>query len=655
MFFRIIKPEWALRELVNGEANPKFVREIKGPSIVEGVFSVDQIKDFNESGFNVYFFPNHPSKNVYEEEGVRFLSGKLIDVFNYVFVDMDLKDGKYSNKEDFYSKLEEFPLKPTFTLDTGNGVHAYWKITDLDRDNYLLTQNALIEYFNTDESVWTVLQLMRWPGSLNTKDINNFKRTQIIDFVSSGNEYSIKDFPQYIYDNLSKKALDKIQNHINKLENKVDITFSHDLNIDEIPDFFLDLLLENSEINNLFHKPKETYGDRSRADLKLANKLFKLGYNKKECLKILCNTQKALEKGLSREAYAITTLEKVYNSQKCKFKTVTERLTSDPVKLKGEYINGPYFFDTGVLQKPWRKTQILGLIAGPGIGKTSITLKIIKEIIENNKENDDVFIFISLEMPEIEIIERWVNLVGENSKLADRLYIIGNEEEDGTPRNIGLQEILEYCQDIKKLTGKNINTLAIDHFGLISKHIDLRKKYTFGIEGEQGAGFGDIKTLSANSLATQLKSLAKILNCFVIPLTQTTKEKGSGDTPIAADGAYGISQYENIMDYIITAWQPLMRVQDRTPHRFLAWQYAKIRHQGKNDKIQKYQPKLLIYDQISGDLTPPNEDQYRDFCNLLPEAIKSREELAKKKTMNYSNTISLEDLRKVTSHLKVVK
>src|SRR5690606_16230654 len=99
--------------------------------------------------------------------------------------------------------------------------------------------------------------------------------------------------------------------------------------------------------------------------------------------------------------------------------------------------------------------------------------------------------------------------------------------------------------------------------------------------------------------------------------TQTTKEKqGAGDLPIGVDGAYGISQYENIMDRIITIWQPLRLVQNQCKYNFLAWQYVKIRNKHPNDKIQTFEPKLLTFDLSTGDLRVSTQEEYQEFKRL---------------------------------------
>lgn len=652
-FYRLVKPQWAQPTLANNEPNPKFLAAIDGPNTFEGCFDSEFLAEKNQQGYNIYFFPNHPSKDVYAE-GVKHLNGRNIDVFNFVFVDMDLKDQVYASKEEFLTRLEKFPLKPTMVVDSGNGVHAYWRISDLTRQAYVITQLALLTHFKTDESIWTVLQLMRVPQYMNTKRHNDYVACQILEDRSSGETYSISQFPQDIYQ-LDNKLVVKAQNHINRLEGKLEIDFGQEVNADEIPDEFVQLMLENSEIARLFRDPK-SFGDRSSADMKLANALFTKGLNVRVALAVLSNTQKALEKGAHRRDYAATTVSKVYSDRpKHKFQTVSEYIRDSRDKISEPQIMGPYYADFEVLGEPWRRKELLGVIAGPGVGKTAFALNIIRDVIQNNASNDDVYVFFSLEMSKGQVIRRWLKLVGENSPLADRLYVIDTTDDKGLPVSIGLQEMYEYSKEIMQITGKHIGAFVVDHFHIISSHINIHKKPNFGIKSEQNTGYGDVQNLSMNGLATQLKTLVKALDSFGIILTQTTKEKGAGDLPIGKDGAYGVSQYEWIMDRILSIWQPLMRVQQLSKNNFLAFQYAKIREKHPNDRIKEYDPKLLTYDMTSGNLRVTTSNEYTEFTDLLPKANEARENIAKKKPGAYSIQLDLGSIDAALNKLRVGK
>lgn len=651
-FYRLIKPDWAKPLLDNGEPNSKFIEEFKGDDVIDGCdFSQEFLSEHNNKGYNLYWFPNCPDQNVYAS-GVKYLNGKHIKLFNYVFVDMDLKDKVYKSKEEFIEVLKAFPIVPTFTVDSGNGIHAYWQISDLTRDLYVYIQQGLINIFKTDESIFTVLQLMRIPCSINTKRHKDYVQSKLITDVCSNQVYTKDKFGFVL--TMPQERLDKAQRHLDKLDGKLQVDLGADVNLDELPDRFIDYIHKPSNLGmyRIFTDPTRSYKDRSSADMALANILFAAGFDRKEALAVLANTQKALSHA-NRRSYAQGTIDKVYvdNLQR-KYRTVGQRLKNpDNERQLAPQVKGTYYFDNGVLGHPWRKKEVMGLIAGPGVGKTSVVLQWIKDAIENNPDNDDIYIIFSLEMPEEQIIDRWIRLVGKDSKLADRLYVIGNEEEDGTPRNMGLQEIYDAAMEIKKGTGKNIGMMAIDHIGITARHINLERKPNFGALSESEGSYGKIRTISLNSLATQMKTLAKVLETFLIVLTQTTKDKGKGDIPIDKDGAYGISQYENIMDRIVTIWQPLQRVQSQTKLRFLAFQYVKIRDKHKDDQIQTHEPKILIYDIETGKLNMCGSTDYQEFLRLLPSAQAAREKDEKKQTSNYSIHIGLDKIQQITQAL----
>jgi hypothetical protein len=660
-FYRLIKPDWAKPLLDNNKPNPKFIAEVKGPNTYEGFnFTPEFIKAKNDEGYNVYFFPNHPSTDVYAA-GVVSLAGKHIDVFNFVFVDMDLKDEVYKSKEEFIKTLSEFPVKPTMVVNSGNGVHAYWSIQNLTRDEYVYMQLALLKYFKTDESVFTVLQLMRLPGTNNTKRHGDYVPASIVEEVSSGSTYTLDSFPQTIMSALTPQELSRGQKHLDRLDGKLTIHATEFVNLDEVPEIFFEFINDpkNLQVKNLWMDPKGTYGDRSGADMSLTNILFKNNFNKKEAMSIISNTQKALSHA-NRRSYAQTTVDKVYTEKLLannKFMTVGQRnRTMNEEQNLGSFVRATDYFDSAVLGNPWRKRELTGLIAGTGVGKTTVTLKWMKDCIQNNPDNDDIFVFFTLEMAVGEIVTRWNSLVGKDSPLADRLYVIGNENEKFEPRNIGLQEMLEDCNELKKLTGKNIGMLAIDHVGIVSRHIDTRKPVKFGIDSEMNSGYGNIRTLSLNSLCSQLKVLCKMLDTHIVVLTQTTKEKGVGDLPIDKDGAYGISNYENIMDRILTIWQPLKLVQHLTKVRFLAFQYVKIRSKHQSDKLQTNEPKLLTFDMASGELRITTQAEYDEFTKLYPTTIEMRDAMMKKKGgVGYSIHVGVDSLNKVKAQLGLVQ
>lgn len=623
MFYRLAKPDWAKEKNRKGEPNPDFLRSIKGPNVIEGMdFSVAYLKEQNDLGYNVWWFPNHPSTNVYTEE-IKHLNGKLIDQFNFVFVDMDLKDGIYPSKEAFYAKLKEFELEPIYVVDSGNGVHAYWRITDLDRNKYVLTQVALLNHFKTDPSVFTTMQLMRVWNLNNTKDPNNIKPVRTVEGFSYGEAaYVFADIPEYLFD-LPKDQLEKAQTHLDRLDGKKNFNFSHDIDYDTLPERFYNFLISSNVANELFYTP-ESYGDRSGADMVLANLLFKENFEYKEVVAIISNSQKALSKGPYRETYATTTVDKAFSRSKLVIETASSYKKKKEGQIEELPIKGPYYLDQGVLGNIWRRKELLGVIAGSGVGKTDLALNIIRDTILNNMDNDDLYIFFSLEMTKGQVFKRWVELTeGDPQDVVDRFVVTDTVDDNGQFTSWGLQEIYNYCKDVKRVTGKHVASIVVDHIHIIGRKIDLSIKPTF--DAEVGViGNRRFASLEGDDVVKKLATLVQMLDTFGIILTQTTKDKGVGDLPIGKEGAHGMSGYEWFMHRIISVWQPLMRVQEMSPIKFTAYQYAKLREKHPDDKVAQLQHKLLTFNPINSRLTPTTPSEYETFSEVLPMAHEAR-------------------------------
>jgi hypothetical protein len=646
-YFRLIKPVWGKPKLKKQKGdqvewldNPDFVREIDGQDVHEGYFSPSFIEKKNAEGYNVYYFPNGPSR---VPEGTKFISGKHIDVWNYVFVDMDLKDNIYETKEAFLAEVEKFPVPPTKVVSSGNGIHVYWRVTDLDRETYMLLQFMLIQHFRTDESVWTPLQLMRWPESLNTKDAANFKQVEVLPNLSTGKTYKVGDLWPNLPD-ITTEHKHKIQLHIAKLMgiHTVDVG-KPDVLVDELPPRFEDLMEQDDYVRGLFESPEETYGDRSKADMALANLLFSYDLSREEAMQVLYNCEKARERtGQHRTSYAANLVDKVYGDRSDQAAlSVKEMRERGDVTDLGDLINGPEYMDC--LGFRWRKKQVFGLIAPPGGGKTSKTLKMIKEFIDRNPDNDDLFLFYSLEMPAGQILERWDKLTAGNAAAQERLHIATNWTPEGKRRYINLQDIVEIAKHTMHRTGKKIGAIAIDHLAMINPVIDTRRSPNFGFsEASSMSRYKRTINLDIKQLCLSLAELAQTLDCFLIIQSQTTKEKaGHGDKPLEMNAAYGAAAFEWICDYVVTCWQPLLRVYDQTPLRLLAWRYAKIREIRPDDPVQRGQACLVHYDGHTGDMRRLTGDEYTEAQNWLAQVEEMLKEASKKggqHSVNYANS-----------------
>lgn len=630
----MIKPKWGQPLLPNGEANPKFIEEVEGHDIIEGNFSDKQIKAYNDKGYNIYYFPNGASK----VKG-KFLSGKEIDQYNVVFVDMDLKDEEYESKDAFLEKLAEFPLTPSRIVDSGNGIHAYWNISDLERETYIMAQFSLINHFKTDESVWTPLQLMRVGGYNNTKRHKDYVLAEIL--LDENSSYTIEKLFEHL-EPPTEIQMKKLEKHCAKLDGTYVMPEMNDIDFDTLPDSFINLLQDNDYIRELYQNPKEAIGDRSKADYILAQELFTAGLDLSECVQVIANGSKAKERQDGRE-YAYNTVEKVYEARDAElaeedgeFQLLSELLEDENF---GKSIGTPVFGERhwDCLETPWQTSQVLGIVAGPGVGKTETTLFQFKNMVQADPEA--LFVFFSLEMPERQIAKRWRQVIDGDKNLSNSVVVIGNEDKDGAPRNIGIQQVYRYVKRIEQRYGKKVKVAVIDHINILDKTIDTKKEPHFRGETDNSYSKDGKITLNPKGLLSACKQLAKALDVFLIIQSQTTKDKAQdGDVPLGLSAAYGNSAFEWYCDFIITIWQPLRLVHDQTDLKVLAWQYVKIREQDDGDGTRINVMRLLNYDRPTRSFRPLSDQEFQEFNALMPKVNAKRQLKEKKELTDYKNS-----------------
>lgn len=644
MRYRLIKPDWG-KPRKGKNKNPDFVKEIKGADVLEGDdFSEEFLHKKNKLGYNIYFFPNAPDKKL---PNGYFISGKDVETFKYVFVDMDLKDKVYKSKEEFYDKLDEFPLPPTWTTDSGNGVHAYWEVTDLGKDKvaFMGLQFMLIQHFKTDESVWTPLQLMRVAGYQNTKKHGEFKPAKHVEELTTWNKYTVGELVDCLPE-ISATNEENLQKHLDKLEGRVSVGVEAFLG-DEVPEKFLEDMEKDDRLYELFHHPRKVKGDRSKADLSLANILcLKYDYSREECLAVLMHTEKALSRpGQSRFDYANNTVDRAYMDNTAYAVMPIGRAVEaeNSQHSLGLLVNGPYFLDC--LHHRWLTKEVLGLVAGTKVGKTSITLKCFKEFIRNNEDSDGIFLYFNLEQTVGEIHQHWKILVGNDPKYFNKLYVISKEMfeqlfEGGAPN---IQRIYKIIRDTEKRTGKKVLSVCIDHLQALNGDFNLTEKETFNAEVseyiEQWVN-ADTVILNKDGVCQKLKELAKKTNVFLIIQSQTTKGKDDGGSiPIGKNAAFGTAKFEWYCDYVVGLWRPLNLVIDKCKEHGLfitAFQYTAIRHENADkDALGTGEHVYLKFDPETRDYIGATKEEHKTVLELLSENHKMRKIMEKKESTKY--------------------
>ena len=314
-----------------------------------------------------------------------------------------------------------------------------------------------------------------------------------------------------------------------------------------------------------------------------------------------------------------------YESAKTVIPNATTLMSKESDGITRRPICGPLYLD--FLNYRWAKTQVLGLIGGTGIGKTSLNLNILKDILNNNP--NEIAVLVSLEMSTPEILERWNSIIGRNKELSDRFFILDPyDTENNQVRILGIQDVFLFCDRLKKDTGKGLCCVSIDHIGLLDNCIDTTVEPTFGHIPRSRKSNKRIK-ISPQKSCDNLKKLSIILDTFLIVLSQTTKSKGRGYIPLFKDAAYGMSQFENICDFLIGLWQPLHLVNAASKIKFTAFQYSKIRHLSAKDLITTNQPLVLVHDLRDGSYTPPKRFEMDIFNELLINQLEVAKSIGK--------------------------
>jgi hypothetical protein len=117
--------------------------------------------------YNVYFGVNPRHLNVGTKEGVT----RIV----CLHADCDTGEGKvFASKEEAFDALLALPIAPARIVDSGGGLHAYWKIVPVEatRENIARAERAmgnLYRMLGGTDAVHDVSRVLRVPGTKNHK------------------------------------------------------------------------------------------------------------------------------------------------------------------------------------------------------------------------------------------------------------------------------------------------------------------------------------------------------------------------------------------------------------------------------------------------------------------------------------------------------
>lgn len=592
-------------------------RQEEDPSLrrsYEGEFTPERLKQLNDVAYNVYFLPNGPS--LYDPS--KQVDGSQIDDFRYIFVDCDLKDGVYQSKEAFLSNLVSKGLHPTLVIDSGNGVHAYWEVTDLDAMSYLRLQRRLCRFYKTDPAVSQICQLMRVPGYVNPKIKDKPVPCNLLQ--DNGITYTAEQLDK-VLPGTEPEDEQHCQRHYS-------LTYSPETTLavtDKLPDKFFKLVKENKEVADIW---VGNVPDRSRGDYRLAHIMFASGFTRDESLSVLVNASKALSRApVHRVGYAEGIVSKIYPDirQTTNGGNVADTLSPTVRSILsrgGETLTGARFPCNRLIddtEHGFRLGQVLGIIGGSGVGKTTLTLNTFLWFAEQNP--DYHHFFFSLEQPPGEIASRIRTICGENDSLYDMIHVIGNHNEDGTFKQLTLGKIEAQLIEWQRTTGRKVGATVIDHIGVLDK--DVKNGENDGLIG----------------ICRRMKPTALSVGTILIMLSQAPREKaGIGDLELNKDAAYGTVAFESFCDWILCLWQPLKRMYHKGAPTIMAFKFGKIRHkkQGK-DRIQEDVCYQLHFDPTTERLREVTQEEEKALPFWVAQSTNARKQDRKTDVVTYES------------------
>lgn len=623
MIYRLIAAKWAEAQGLS-------------PKAFEGSFTFEELLEYNARGYNSYYFPNYPSDKAYaavplnpKTNRKRPIKGSDMDTFEWVFIDLDMKDYKsgnpdrshdYETKDAFLEVLLNQDILPTRIVDSGNGVHAYWRVLDLDPKTFLRLNRRLCRLLRTDPAVSTLNQLMRVPNTLNVKHETDWKLTEVL-WDEPDNVYYAETLANWLP--ALEPEDEKYCNHHYDSAHEIN---TERLNLSEkLPEKFLKACRQNKELHGLFYGQHK---DRSAADFRLAHLLLDQGFSKEEATTVLYHTSKATERApMHRYNYANNIIEKIWTDIQAE--TIAPA-GSSPIKSVKEILAAGE--ETGIrfscnpmvdgTTRGFRLGDVFGLIGGSGNGKTTIGLNFCRWFTEHNINRNYIHVVVTLEQPEKEIAARWDLMSAQLKKDQPGVdwdaivHILGNHNPDGTFRELGLSDIEKYIIGLEKQTGKKVGCVIIDHIGIL--------KQKGGKNGEMDGLIGVCK---------QLKSFALSTNTFTLIQSQTSRAKNNGgDVELDMDAAFGTSNFEFFADFIMTTWQPLKRIIHDCPDMtVLAWKMAKIRHKKiLTDQLKENVVYGMMFDPASEMLREMTTDEYKKYEYLSKTATVIRNKDRKK-------------------------
>ncbi|MCM3271145.1 DNA-primase RepB domain-containing protein [Paenibacillus elgii] len=198
------------------EEKMKPIRRFSSDGLLSMILSNWQYIDIENSG--VFFSVNSPNFDAIEEGKVTdrtiINGGKIVCQCIDIDAPKEIRHSIELINEFKQSKLKElndFKYKPSFIINTKNGVQVYWLINDGNFQSYRHIQMQLIQHFGGDPSCTNESRVLRLPYFTHKKDFANQEGIYFISYYAD-KRYSQEDLMREL-PILTEQTYDEVAKH----------------------------------------------------------------------------------------------------------------------------------------------------------------------------------------------------------------------------------------------------------------------------------------------------------------------------------------------------------------------------------------------------------------------------------------------------------
>ena len=226
--------------------------------------------------------------------------------------------------------------------------------------------------------------------------------------------------------------------------------------------------------------------------------------------------------------------------------TLVEEYLEYSKNVEGKKIDTGFYLLNKVL-RGLRTQELMTIISKTGVGKSALILNFMLNFV---KETDELSVLFSCEMSTVGIAERIFQIeldrfgfeveegfIQNNKEFINQCYNLKKSLKNFViiTKRIDTYEIPDYIKVIEKMKNKKVRLIGVDYLGLLENRNYTKDEY-----------------LRSTDNMKRLYSYAKILDCAIINLSQTSRQDIRSGKELDLYSGKSSGEVENSSDFVIT-------------------------------------------------------------------------------------------------------